>query len=65
MRFEGTAAALGAGLAWGDSAMPVALRWFVEDGPYEDVVLAAPRAAKYFRRDLAALDMLRRGGLAV
>ena len=57
-------AALGAGLAWGDSAIPVALRLFVEDGPYEDVVLPAPRAAKYFRSELAALDMLRREGLA-
>lgn len=55
--------ALNAKLPWGESGMEIALRWFVQDGPYEDVVLAAPRAAKYFRIDLAALEMLRREGL--
>lgn len=56
--------ALSAGLPWGKSGMEIALRWFVDDGPYDDVVLVAPRAAKYFRQDLATLAMLRREGLA-
>jgi len=56
--------ALSAGLPWGESGMEIALRWFVDDGPYDDVVLVAARAAKYFRRDLATLAMLRREGLA-
>ncbi len=57
-------AALAAGLAWGESVVPVVLQWFVEDGLYDDVVVAAPRASKKLHEDLAALDMLRQHGLA-
>jgi hypothetical protein len=44
--------------------MDIALDWFLEDGPYDSAVLVAGRKSKAFRKDLAALAMLRREGLA-
>ena len=52
------------GLPWGESALEIALSWFIQDGPYEDVVLVAPKGSKSHERDLAAITMLRERGLA-
>lgn len=51
-------------LPWGDSGLRIAADWFLEDGPYDSVVLVAARKSRTFRDDLAALEMLRREGLA-
>jgi hypothetical protein len=61
---EQATAALSEGLAWGNSVVPVVLKWFVQNGPYDDVVVAAPRASRRLHEDLAALDMLRQHVLA-
>jgi hypothetical protein len=37
---------------------------FLEDGPYDAAILVAARKAKAFRQDRAAIEMLRREGLA-
>lgn len=51
-------------LPWNGSCMNIGLRWFLDNSPYDDVVLAAPTKAKYFASDMAALDMLRARGIA-
>lgn len=51
-------------LPWKGSDLEIGLEWFLEDGPYDEAVLVAPRKAKSFKRDLAAIEMLRERGLA-
>ena len=53
-----------AGLPWEGSALRLALEWFLADSPYENVVLVAAKGTSYFRRDLAAINMLREKGIA-
>jgi hypothetical protein len=51
-------------LPWGRSALGLALQWFLEKGPYDSAVLVAGRKTTSFRRDMTALEMLRKEGLA-
>lgn len=51
-------------LPWGDSGFDIALKWFIEDGPYDEVVLVAPKKSKGFSADVKVLNMLRERGIA-
>ncbi|MCM2316160.1 MAG: hypothetical protein NDJ92_13520 [Thermoanaerobaculia bacterium] len=51
-------------LPWEKSALEIGIQWFLEDGPYEECVIVAPKKSKAFKRDLAAIEMLRARGLA-
>src|SRR5258706_7225110 len=49
---------------WGQSSMPVAIDWFLQRSLYEDCVFAAPTKSRLFDREMAAIDLLRKSGLA-
>jgi hypothetical protein len=51
-------------LPWGHSSLRVAVDWFLQNGPYEDVVLAAGKKSRGYSDDVAAIKMLRERGLA-
>jgi hypothetical protein len=51
-------------LPWGRSSPGIALKWFIEDSPYADVVLVGATKSAGFDADLAALTMLRERGIA-
>ena len=49
---------------WGKSSFGVALRWFLDFGQYDSVVLAAERKSPSFAEQCDVLAMLRAGGIA-
>jgi hypothetical protein len=53
-----------ASLPWEKSALEIGVQWFLEDSPYEEAVIVAPKKAKSSKPDLAAIQMLRDLGLA-
>lgn len=53
-----------ASLPWQGSSHKTGLEWFLQDGPYEDVVLVAAKGTTYFEQDLAAIRMLQERGIA-
>jgi hypothetical protein len=46
------------------SGVRVAIEWFLEDSLFPDVVLVASKGTSYFKHELAALESLRREGIA-
>jgi hypothetical protein len=51
-------------LALPDPSVVLAIDWFLQDGPYDSVVLAAAKGARYFRDEVASLRRLREMGIA-
>jgi hypothetical protein len=47
-----------------DPSVGLAIEWFLQDGPFDSVVVAAPTDARYFRDALASLRVLREAGIA-
>jgi hypothetical protein len=49
---------------FGTTALDIAISWFLTGSPFDDCVLAAPRANRKFKADMAVLEALRKCGLA-
>jgi hypothetical protein len=54
----------GAREVWSRCSLAYTIGRLLEDSPFDDWVLVAPRLARYFREELAAIEFLRREGLA-